>query len=213
MPNHVQNQITAPTEVIEAITRGYSPDEIQAYKDETESIRERELSDWFTADRKALALKSRGERAEEMLTEKIVDFNMVIPQPANIETGGCSMRHDPGVICWREWSISNWGTKWNAYQTEIEHRADGTSQLRFQTAWSHPDPVIEKLSKKFPETVIEVSYADEDFGFNLGKYSIKNDERTDSNAPDEGGHDATDFAAQLHYGKTYAELQKEWDNE
>ncbi len=213
MPNHVQNQITAPAEVIEAITRGYTPEEIQAYKDEIEELRERELTQWFTAERKELSLKSREAKAVEMLSEKITDFNMVIPQPVNIETGNCSGKHDEGVICWRDWSIDNWGTKWNGYNTEIGYNEDGTAKLRFQTAWSHPYPVIEKLSKNFPDVLIQVSYADEDLGHNIGQYAIKNDERTDLLGIEEGSDEANDFAAHVKYGKTYAELQKEWETE
>lgn len=135
---------------------------------------------------------------------------MVIPQPVNIEKGGCSGRHEPGIICWLDWSINNWGTKWNAYDTKIEEIAGGTVTLRFDTAWSHPFPVIEALSVKCPAHEFEVAYADEDLGHNLGKYSIKNGERTDLLGIEEGTDAATDFAAQLKYGKTYAELKAEW---
>lgn len=221
MPNHVQNQITAPAEVIEAITRGYTPEEIQSHKDEIEELRERELTQWFTAERRESALKIREAKAVEMLTEKITDFNMVIPQPVNIEIGDCSGEHDEGVICWRPWSIENWGTKWNAYEMSIEPRENGLTELRengltelrFDTAWSHPYPVIEALSKKFPEAEIQISYADEDLGYNLGKYEILNGARRDLEDLDFGSDEANEFAAQLKYGKTYTELQKEWETE
>lgn len=210
MPNHITTKIAAPAEVIEAITRGHAPEEIQTYKDETEGIRNRELTEWFTAERKERALKSRGERAEEMLTEKITDFNMVIPQPANIETGDCSGLHEPGIICWRGWSIENWGTKRNAYDTKTGALEDGTGTLRFDTAWSHPFPVIEALSIKFPNHALDVEYADEDLGYNLGKYTITNGSRSEHADLHEGSDEALEFAAQLKYGKTYVELQKEW---
>lgn len=211
MPNHITTKITAPSEVIAAISRGYTAEEIQAYKDETEGIRERELPEWFTAKRRELTLKLRVERAEEMLSEKITDLNMVIQRPANIETGDCSGQHAPGIICWRGWSIDNWGTKWNAYDTKFEDHEDGTATLQFDTAWSHPYPVLEALSVKFPHHQMEVAYADEDLGYNLGKYAIKNGERTDLLGIEEGSDQAQDFAAQLKYGMTYAELQKEWE--
>lgn len=213
MPNHITTKITAPTEVIATITRGYTPEEIQTYKDETESINKRELTAWFTAERKESALKSRMERAEAMLTERIADFGLVIPQPANIETGDCSGQHDPGIICWRGWSINNWGTKWNAYDTKTEDHADGTATLQFDTAWSHPFPVIEALSVKCSNHPLEVEYADEDLGYNLGKYSIINGEKSDIADLHEGSDEANEFAAQLKYGKSYAELRTEWDED
>lgn len=211
MPNHIQNQIIAPAEVIEAITRGYTPEEIQDQKNDVENMRKSELNDWFTAERRDIAVKRREAKVVEMLTAKITDFNMVIPQPVNIETGDCSGKHEPGIICWRDWSINNWGTKWNGYELELERDGDGTAKLRFQTAWSHPVPVIEALSTMFPEAEIQVSYADEDLGYNLGEYKILNGARTELLEIEEGSNDANDFAAQLKYGKTYAELQKEWE--
>lgn len=65
-----------------------------------------------------------------------------------------------------------WGTKWNAYGQRAE---DNTStQVSFETAWSHPGPVVDALSKKFPEHEIKVRFADEDIGSNCGYYTIKN---------------------------------------
>ena len=213
MPNHITTKITARADVIDAITRGYTAEEIQTYKVETESVRERELTEWFTADRRDRAVKNREATSVAMLSEKITDFNMVIPQPVNIETGDCSGQHEPGIICWRGWSINNWGTKWNAYDTKVEELEGSTATLRFDTAWSHPYPVLEALSVKFPHHQMEVAYADEDLGYNLGKYAIKNGERTDLLGIEEGTDEANDFAAQIKYGKTYDELQKEWENE
>ncbi|EJE4208617.1 MULTISPECIES: hypothetical protein [Vibrio harveyi group] len=71
-----------------------------------------------------------------------------------------------------------WGTKWNAYGQDAD---DNTStRVFFQTAWSHPDRVIEALSKKFPEHEINVRFADEqDMGLNCGYYTIKNGEMID----------------------------------
>lgn len=211
MPNHVTNIITAPKLVIEAIARGYTSEEIHSFKDEIEELRERDLTEWFTAERKESALKSREATAVEMLTKKIADFNMVIPQPVNIETGGCSMQHEEGVICWYQWNPGNWGTKWNAYDTSLEAKENGLTELRFDTAWSHPYPVLEKLSKMFPNVLIQVSYANEYLGYNFGQYAIKNGERSDLLGIGEGSYEANDFAAQIKYGKTCAEQQKEWE--
>lgn len=57
----------------------------------------------------------------------------------------------------------NWGTKWNAYEVTISNGV-----VTFDTAWSHPEPVIDELSSKFPDEEIEIRYAD------LGHYTIKN---------------------------------------
>lgn len=67
-----------------------------------------------------------------------------------------------------DWSRANWDTKWNSYDFELTN--DG---CKFDTAWTHPYPVIKKLSELFPNDEIEILYADEDIGYNLGHYKIK----------------------------------------
>lgn len=65
-----------------------------------------------------------------------------------------------GYIYWHDFNTKNWGTKWNAYETDTR---EGVS---FQTAWSHPEPIFVALSALFPNDEIVVSYADEDIGQN-----------------------------------------------
>lgn len=71
-----------------------------------------------------------------------------------------------GFIYWYDWSVANWGTKWNAYQTPDER--DNTNTVYFQTAWSCAEKVILKLSALFPDLRFKLSYADEDSGCNVG---------------------------------------------
>lgn len=68
-----------------------------------------------------------------------------------------------GFATWYQWSVSFWGTKWNAYETSVTK-----DQVSFQTAWSAPIPVIEALSSMYPDTIITHTYADEDMGSNTG---------------------------------------------
>ena len=79
---------------------------------------------------------------------------------------------------WYEWRLTNWGTKWNAFDSE---QADDTTIL-FSTAWSAPFSVIEKLAEKFPDVTITLEWADEDIGYNAGCVIFKGDE-------DAGGYD------------------------
>lgn len=148
-----------------------------------------------------------------------VDFNTVLPMPGEDSPTFTATKTEfaPGIVGYgfdgyspMDWARQHWGSKWNAY--DIDRVNDTT--VRFDTAWSHPEPVITALSLKFPDAPIDVKYADEDLGSNLGHYSMMNGvvviERVF------GGYDdpkALDFAAQLKYGQTYAELQAEWDEE
>jgi hypothetical protein len=77
-----------------------------------------------------------------------------------------------GYTTWYNWSCNNWGTKWNAYQTPDQR--DESDTIFFQTAWSAPLPVIEALSKKFPDLTFEIEWADEDTGSNTGWFRYKN---------------------------------------
>lgn len=69
-----------------------------------------------------------------------------------------------GYTTWYDWSIDNWGTKWNAYSNEQEDE----DTISFETAWSNPEPIMLKLSEMYPEATIEHWWADEDMGNNDG---------------------------------------------
>lgn len=141
-----------------------------------------------------------------------VDFNSVIPMPDNIFRGnlGLKERTEHGANNWYDWSVNNWGTKWNAYSIQ---RVDDQT-ISFETAWAHPLPVIKALSQKFPDYVLTVDYADEDLGYNFGAYTMRNGETTNNFAAfEEGSTEALDFATEIKHGMTYAELRKEWEDE
>lgn len=63
-----------------------------------------------------------------------------------------------------------WGTKWNACEPEA-HPDEGRCQ--FDTAWSCPTGVLVKLSERFPDDAITVTFADEDIGSNCGTFTLK----------------------------------------
>lgn len=72
---------------------------------------------------------------------------------------------------WYDWSIENWGTKWNAYDDVIDDDV-----IEFSTAWSTPLPVLVEVSKRLKNVEINVDYADEDIGSNCGTLEILNGE-------------------------------------
>lgn len=73
-----------------------------------------------------------------------------------------------GCKDWYDWNRKNWGTKWNSSYSTV----DGNS-IRFQTAWCTPYPIIDLLSKKYPDLTFNVKYADESIGSNCGVYELK----------------------------------------
>lgn len=72
-----------------------------------------------------------------------------------------------GATTWYEWSIKNWGTKWNAYHFGCYIPED--NKLFFDTAWSNASPVIQKLSEMYPKILFKYRWADEDIGNNTGR--------------------------------------------
>jgi hypothetical protein len=72
-----------------------------------------------------------------------------------------------GVKDWYEWSVKNWGSKWNSSESLFE---DG--KIHFQTAWSVPEPIFIELSKMFADVKIRVIFADEDLGNNCGEFTL-----------------------------------------
>ena len=101
-----------------------------------------------------------------------------------------------GFPTWYEWCISNWGTKWNAYGYDENADYSENTDLWFQTAWSAPHPVIEKLSKMYPDITFEHEWADEDIGQNCGRKTYCNGECTEEYYP-ESQKDGIEFACRI----------------
>lgn len=98
-----------------------------------------------------------------------------------------------GYSTWYDWCIANWGTKWNAYECDIEDTED---TIYFCTAWRGVPVLIEMLSVRFPEVEFEYYYADEDFGNNVGAYTFKNGEKA-KNIPENRSKEAYDLACEI----------------
>lgn len=98
-----------------------------------------------------------------------------------------------GHCDWYGWQTANWGTKWNAY----EQYSDDANVIEFDTAWSTPYSLLVNLSKMFPQVTFEVEYADEDFGYNVGRYVLLNGEIEEENIPDGGTQEALEMAMDI----------------
>ena len=49
-----------------------------------------------------------------------------------------------------EWCCLTWGTKWNAYDIEVESHTVSELIINFHTAWKPPLPIIDLLAAMFP---------------------------------------------------------------
>lgn len=69
--------------------------------------------------------------------------------PGTVELGRTALDNIDkyGYSTWYDWCIHNWGTKWNAYNDGLLHETDHDLYYRFDTAWSSPDPIFDKLEE------------------------------------------------------------------
>lgn len=138
------------------------------------------------------------------------NFNKIIPMPEELEDNNWQypdtrtseqikeLEKKYGASDWYHWRLRNWGTKWNASQTEV---IDDTC-VEFDTAWSSPEPIPQMLSLKFPNTAVSVKYADEDLGYNCGFYTYLNGNLVESIQPEDD--EALEYACNV-WGFDYLE--------
>lgn len=132
-------------------------------------------------------------RFHKSLTDKIinkdgfVDFNLCVPMPPHSDTFyaigdlGDEEKKQYGKNNWYDWSCSNWGTKWNAYEQSV-WLTDDICTATFLTAWCYPYLWTEELASHGNFTLL---YADEVIGHNCGivecvdgQHYVENDENT-----------------------------------
>lgn len=101
-----------------------------------------------------------------------------------------------GYSTWYEWSINNWGTKWNSYGYSEDMSYAKMDALYFTTAWSSPHPVINKLAEIFSDIKFSHEWADEDIGRNCGRWEYENGEITSQYYP-ENDRESIEFAAKV----------------
>ena len=87
-----------------------------------------------------------------------------------------------GATTWYDWRIRSdtWNTKWNSYYPEAYCGGD---EIVFQTAWDAPHPIIEKLSRMYPEVTIRHQWANEDYSQQCGSRTYRNGEIIDFDIP------------------------------
>lgn len=97
--------------------------------------------------------------------ETLFDFNKLIPQTNEViaatveENKNNDCRYTAMSRKEYDWNVENWGTKWNSYSSN--YRANAEPTLVFHTAWSDPQPVFLKLSKDYPNVIINTYAEDE----------------------------------------------------
>jgi hypothetical protein len=130
---------------------------------------------------------------------KSIDFEKIVPMPDTVYQGdlGTEERKIYGKNNWRDWSVENWGSKWNAYGLDIGPYHDDYNQIEFTTAWSSVHPIIQKLSQMFPDAVFRYAWADDDLGMNVGEMVWANGKSIEWDIPIGGSKEAFEMAAEI----------------
>lgn len=115
-----------------------------------------------------------------------------------------------GAPTWYEWCIRNWGCKWNAcgYDDEYDYTQDEC--MTFDTAWSPPHQILEKLAADYPEITFVHEWADEDLGQNCGSCKYVNGKRVKAYIPITN-EEGLRFACKVQ-GYDYDEIKAERDS-
>ena len=85
--------------------------------------------------------------------ENEVDFEILIPMPEELRNtiSPCDVNEELekkyGASNWYDWSVRNWGVKWNASSSYTEEMADDKIRITFDTPWGVPIHWLEKLAE------------------------------------------------------------------
>lgn len=61
---------------------------------------------------------------------------------------------------WYNWNIREWGTKWDISDAQLSQKP-GELRYEFATAWSPPQPAIDKLAAQYPKLIFTLRCLDE----------------------------------------------------
>lgn len=97
-----------------------------------------------------------------------------------------------GHKTWYSWRNEYWNTKWNSYDGSVTG-----NEIQFDTAWATPYGIIEKIAQMFPDVEFSLTYADEDLGYNCGRYTFLNGVETEYYQPKGGTDEAIELAVEV----------------
>ena len=85
-----------------------------------------------------------------------------------------------GYQDWYDWSVANWGTKWNACNTHFDK---DNKTIYFDTAWSPAIPIYKALTEQNPNIGFCFEFAEEQAGYLVGEIHTLDGQITHSFLP------------------------------
>tara|TARA_Y100000593_G_scaffold48521_1_gene91624 strand:- start:939 stop:1442 length:504 start_codon:yes stop_codon:yes gene_type:complete len=118
--------------------------------------------------------------------ENLFDFDKIKPMPEKVRDTNPSEALEKGNRDnWYDWSVDNWGTKWNSSNSDIVNRFDDGDiyvvEINYQTAWSMPLPIWDELAKQYPKLEFRHKFDEEMqhfYGVAVYKNGKLNEERS-----------------------------------
>jgi len=111
------------------------------------------MSNWVYNEMSVYGEKQKLAEFKEHVAGKNLSgfsFENITPKPN--ETSSWAKGGFPG---WLNWGYEHWGTKWDAWDTDLLFKKD-CLQCKFTTANSPPFPIYDKLIESFPQLSFEI---------------------------------------------------------
>lgn len=163
-----------------------------------------------TKEEQAIAVYNYKEKGDDKKLKQMLSYPWVVDEKIKTCEELCNyfLRRTPNLIelgktyvenlekygatTWYDWCCDNWGTKWNACEPWTDVNAFG-----FQTAWSNVSNLMVIVSERFPDIEMNYAWADEDFGYNVGRMTIKNGKIIKRYIPTGGSDEAYELATDI----------------
>lgn len=172
MPNHITNRLTIigeETEVSRVLSEIKGSEDDRFIDFNTFAPMPNELRN-TTSPTRIISQEDYDKQEERIAKDELTDIEKSFGVSRGLTKRISAEYEDKfGADNWYDWSLNNWGTKWNAYD-----QSDNGDEIVFCTAWSTPVNAMQLLSAKYPEIEFRIQYADEDFGHNVGEYHLMN---------------------------------------
>ncbi len=143
MPNWTNCRVTAPEDVLDAITNSEGNIDFNLIIPQPECISEDGMSAGVRqVTRMEMGLKTDcygSEFSRVVRREDLTEAERIQVEKSKVAY------EQTGYFDWYDWRCGEWGTKWNACHTHREY--DDTVQ--FDTAWDAPRAVMQALANKF----------------------------------------------------------------
>lgn len=181
MPNFCYNEINASKEVLEELYDEENkkitfqklipmPEELKDTTADGQGKLKEDLYQYFQGNTKEMERRWNDSTSKIDNLKDYVEKYMEKYSIEDIEKTH-NLNIEYGFDNWYDWSIKNWGTKWDAYDGQ---GSPEEGNLNFGTAWNPPNKVIEKLFKKYPGADIDWYY--EETGMNFAGHCHPDEE-------------------------------------